>query len=413
MLSLRTLHLTGHVSSQYLYNMRTGEYSFLEVNPRLQVEHPVTEAITGVNIPAVQLQIAMGVALGRIDDVRAFFGLPVGGGADDERCGEEIDFDALTPLPPKCHCVAARITAENPEDGFKPTSGAISELSFRGVPGVTAYFSVGPTASGVHQFADSQFGHVFASAPTRDAAIVLLVSALADLSVRGEIHTNTKYLQALLEKPQFVSDVHDTAWLDGLIAAHDRAARVEPHVAVVCGAVMVADDRHCAMQAAVLACLERGVAPEQSACNFSEHAFELIYEGAKYRLRVTMGEARSDLHSTLTFAPLPPLMSPNSLRPLPPPTADAALHLAQRRHGGDGGDEAARRRADGSAGRAHAPGVPPAREAGFSRPRRRLAVRFPRRHRPDAHGCPLDGQAAAVLGPVGGLCRGGAALRGG
>jgi acetyl-CoA carboxylase/biotin carboxylase 1 len=235
-----------------------------------------------VNLPALQLQVAMGIPLHRCADVRAFF-------CADPAGEEALDFDALTPRPPLGHCVAARITAENPEEGFKPTSGAIHELSFRGVPGVTAYFSVGPTSSGVHQFADSQFGHVFALAPRRDDAVALLVSALADLSVRGEIHTNTKYLQSLLERPAFLADSHDTAWLDGLIAQQDRAQGVESHVAVICGAVLVADERHCSMQAAALASLERGVAPEQHAVNFSEHSFELLYKGSKYVLRVTMG----------------------------------------------------------------------------------------------------------------------------
>jgi len=272
----------GAGTVEYLYNMRTGEYSFLEVNPRLQVEHPVTEHITGVNLPAMQLQIAMGLPLHRIADVRVFFGAEAGG-------TEALDFDALQPRAPLGHCMAARITAENPEAGFKPTSGAIQELSFRGVPGVTAYFSVGPANSGVHQFADSQFGHVFALAPTRDASIALLCSALQDLSVRGEIHTNTKYLQSLLERPAFRLDSHDTAWLDVLIAAQDRALRVDAHVAVICGAVLVADERHCALQADAMALLARGVAPERHAVNLSEHRFELLYDGLKYELRVTLG----------------------------------------------------------------------------------------------------------------------------
>lgn len=57
---------------EYLYNIKTGEYSFLEVNPRLQVEHPVTEQITGVNLPSVQLQLAMGIPLNKIPDIRGF-----------------------------------------------------------------------------------------------------------------------------------------------------------------------------------------------------------------------------------------------------------------------------------------------------------------------------------------------------
>ena len=272
----------GAGTVEYLYNMRTGEYSFLEVNPRLQVEHPVTEHICGVNLPAIQLQIAMGLPLHRIGDVRVFY-------SSDPAGTDKLDFASLTPREPLGHCMAARITAENPEVGFKPTSGAIQELSFRGCPGVTAFFSVGPANSGVHQFADSQFGHVFALAPTRDASIALLCSALQDLSVRGEIHTNTKYLQSLLERPAFREDVHDTAWLDGLIAKEDKAVRVDPHIAVICGAVMVAEERHCSMQAEALASLGRGVAPEPHAVNLSEHSFELLFEGQKYVLRVTLG----------------------------------------------------------------------------------------------------------------------------
>ena len=60
-------------ATEYLFNCVTGRYSFLEVNPRLQVEHPVTETITGVNIPAVQLQIAMGIPLHKIPHIRRFF----------------------------------------------------------------------------------------------------------------------------------------------------------------------------------------------------------------------------------------------------------------------------------------------------------------------------------------------------
>ena len=187
------------------------------------------------------------------------------------------------------HCVAVRITAENAEDGFKPTSGAIHQLAFRGVPGITAYFSVGSARAGVHQFADSQFGHIFALAPDRPAAIALLTHALEDLVVRGEINTNKKYLQHLLQKEAFKKDTHDTAWLDGLIAVKDAAKRPDNHVIVICGAVTVADERHRALEADALAALQRGVPPEKHAVNLSEHPFELIYEGVKYRLRVTMG----------------------------------------------------------------------------------------------------------------------------
>ena len=275
---------SGVGTVEYLYNVSTGVYSFLEVNPRLQVEHPVTETITGVNIPAVQLQIAMGIPLHKIPDIRKFYGQA------DPNGVSPIDFDTAPQNPPLGHCIAGRVTAEDPESGFKPTSGLIHSLHFRSLPGVTGNFSVGVTG-GVHQFADSQFGHIFAHKPTRDEAATLLVQALGELSIRGEIHNNTKYLAHLLEKDAFRADTHDTAWLDGLIAAQDMKAqgRLNDHLVVVCGAVMRASTRHQELKARVVDALTRGVTPEAWMTKLSEHTFELIYEDIKYSLRVTMG----------------------------------------------------------------------------------------------------------------------------
>ena len=75
--AVRLAKMVGYVSAgtvEYLYNPDTYTYCFLELNPRLQVEHPCTEMITDVNLPACQLQIAMGISLHRIKDIRALFG---------------------------------------------------------------------------------------------------------------------------------------------------------------------------------------------------------------------------------------------------------------------------------------------------------------------------------------------------
>jgi acetyl-CoA carboxylase/biotin carboxylase 1 len=73
-----------------------------------------------------------------------------------------IDFDTVKRNDPTGHCIAVRITAENAEAGFKPTSGGIQELNFRSTPSVWGYFSMDSSGS-IHGFADSQFGHLFAS----------------------------------------------------------------------------------------------------------------------------------------------------------------------------------------------------------------------------------------------------------
>ena len=277
---------SGVGTVEYLFNCVTGRYSFLEVNPRLQVEHPVTETITGVNIPAVQLQIAMGIPLHKIPHIRRFF-------AQSDVMGvSSIDFDSAKPIQPIGHCVAGRITAEDPDSGFKPTSGAIHELHFRTMPGVNGNFSIG-SGGGVHQFADSQFGHVFAHRETREEASTALVQTLSEFSVRGQIHCNVKYLMTLLEKDDFRANLHDTAWLDGLIAIGDRSPELPDHVVIACGAVLKASAEYKKLEEQITQCLRRGVPPELWMANLSEHSFELIYNDIKYSLRVCMGSKSS------------------------------------------------------------------------------------------------------------------------
>ena len=149
----------------------------------------------------------MGIPLNKIPDIRRFFR------QDDVNGVSPIDFDCTRPIDPLGHCVAGRITAEDPDGGFKPASGMIHGY-FRSLPGVNGSFSVG-TSGGVHQYADSQFGHIFSLKSTREEAITLLAHALSELSVRGEIHCNKAYLSELLEKPRFLAmSTTRRGWMD-------------------------------------------------------------------------------------------------------------------------------------------------------------------------------------------------------
>lgn len=108
---------------EYLYDPYEKKFYFLELNPRLQVEHPCSEMIAEVNLPAAQLQIAMGLPLHRIKDIRLLYGESPWGDA-------QIDFTRAR-ANPLGHVIAARITSENPDEGFKPSSGTVQELNFR------------------------------------------------------------------------------------------------------------------------------------------------------------------------------------------------------------------------------------------------------------------------------------------
>ncbi|NXR84120.1 ACAC carboxylase, partial [Pycnonotus jocosus] len=279
--AVKLAKMVGYVSAgtvEYLYS-QDGSFYFLELNPRLQVEHPCTEMVADVNLPAAQLQIAMGVPLHRIKDIRVMYGVSPWGDTT-------IDFENSAHVPsPRGHVIAARITSENPDEGFKPSSGTVQELNFRSNKNVWGYFSVA-AAGGLHEFADSQFGHCFSWGENREEAISNMVVALKELSIRGDFRTTVEYLIKLLETESFQQNRIDTGWLDRLIAEKVQAERPDTMLGVVCGALHVADVSFRNSVSNFLHSLERGqVLPAHTLLNTVD--VELIYEGRKYVLKVT------------------------------------------------------------------------------------------------------------------------------
>ncbi|XP_075760889.1 acetyl-CoA carboxylase 1 isoform X10 [Pelodiscus sinensis] len=279
--AVKLAKMVGYVSAgtvEYLYS-QDGSFYFLELNPRLQVEHPCTEMVADVNLPAAQLQIAMGIPLHRIKDIRVMYGVSPWGDAP-------IDFENSAHVPcPRGHVIAARITSENPDEGFKPSSGTVQELNFRSNKNVWGYFSVA-AAGGLHEFADSQFGHCFSWGENREEAISNMVVALKELSIRGDFRTTVEYLIKLLETESFQQNSIDTGWLDRLIAEKVQAERPDTMLGVVCGALHVADVSLRNSVSNFLHSLERGqVLPAHTLLNTVD--VELIYDGRKYVLKVT------------------------------------------------------------------------------------------------------------------------------
>ncbi|XP_058278993.1 acetyl-CoA carboxylase 1 isoform X7 [Hirundo rustica] len=279
--AVKLAKMVGYVSAgtvEYLYS-QDGSFYFLELNPRLQVEHPCTEMVADVNLPAAQLQIAMGIPLHRIKDIRVMYGVSPWGDT-------AIDFENSAHVPsPRGHVIAARITSENPDEGFKPSSGTVQELNFRSNKNVWGYFSVA-AAGGLHEFADSQFGHCFSWGENREEAISNMVVALKELSIRGDFRTTVEYLIKLLETESFQQNRIDTGWLDRLIAEKVQAERPDTMLGVVCGALHVADVSLRNSVSNFLHSLERGqVLPAHTLLNTVD--VELIYEGRKYVLKVT------------------------------------------------------------------------------------------------------------------------------
>ncbi|MAS07742.1 MAG: acetyl-CoA carboxylase biotin carboxylase subunit [Ahrensia sp.] len=180
----RACHYKGAGTVEFLYDPHRGEICFIEMNTRLQVEHPVTEMITGIDLVREQLRIAQGEPLAyRQSDVSV-----------------------------RGHAIEMRINAENPELGFMPHPGALSEVRWPGGPGVRVDSAV-VTGSRIPPYYDSLIAKLVVWHSTRDLAIDRAVRALREVQIDG-VATTTRYLQAVLAHPVFREAAHHTKFLE-------------------------------------------------------------------------------------------------------------------------------------------------------------------------------------------------------
>lgn len=221
----------------------------------------------------------MGLPLKRIKDIRVLYG-------ESPNSDSDIDFDEPVYKPqPKGHVIAARITSENPEEGFKPSGGTVIELNFRSSRNVWGYFSVS-ASGGLHEFADSQFGHCFSWGETREDARENMVFALKELSIRGDFRTTIEYLIKLFETENYLLNKFDTGWLDRLITEKLKAERPDLFLSLTCTALHVADQKLAEKFKNYQYNLERGqILPLSSLTTFVE--VDLVYESYQYKLQVT------------------------------------------------------------------------------------------------------------------------------
>ncbi|MFZ0188862.1 MAG: biotin carboxylase N-terminal domain-containing protein, partial [Streptosporangiaceae bacterium] len=194
------IRAAGYVNAatvEFLYEPGERLLSFLEVNTRLQVEHPVTEATTGVDIVKLQLHIAAGGALPEIG----------------------VLLDEVTGEPPVYgHAIEARLTAEDPERDFAPAPGLIEHLALPAGPGIRVDSGVSAGDVIPPQF-DSMIAKVIAWGRDRAEARARLSRALRQTAavIKGGT-TNKGFLLDLLDRPEFVRGEVDTTWLDTMMA---------------------------------------------------------------------------------------------------------------------------------------------------------------------------------------------------
>jgi acetyl/propionyl-CoA carboxylase alpha subunit/acetyl-CoA carboxylase carboxyltransferase component len=174
----------GAATVEFLYRPETESFAFLEVNTRLQVEHPVTEITTGVDLVRLQIQVAAG---GRLSGPRP------------------VEFG---------HAVEARLNAEDADNEFAPAPGRIQLLNLPCGPGVRVDtgFAVEDT---IPPSFDSMIAKIVAYGPTRPAALNRLRRALQETEVviHGGV-SNKSFLLELLRQPELVNGRADTQWID-------------------------------------------------------------------------------------------------------------------------------------------------------------------------------------------------------
>ncbi len=217
--ALRLTRAAGYVGAgtvEFLMDVDTDAFYFIEVNPRVQVEHTVTEQVTGIDIVKAQIHIAAGAAIGAPES-----GVP-----------------AQDAIRVSGHALQCRITTEDPERNFMPDYGRIT--AYRGANGFGIRLDGGTAYSGalITRFYDPLLEKVTAWAPTPEEAIARMDRALREFRIRG-VATNLAFLENVIGHPRFRACDYTTRFIDDTpellhtAPKRDRATRLLRYIADV------------------------------------------------------------------------------------------------------------------------------------------------------------------------------------
>jgi acetyl-CoA carboxylase biotin carboxylase subunit len=184
----RHIGYKGAGTAEFLVDAQDFSFYFLELNARIQVEHPVTEAITGVDLIEQQLLIASGNPLSLTQDM----------------------------IRPLGHAIEVRINAEDPDADFRPSPGRVIRAAWPAGPGIRVDTHIAAGGE-VPPFYDSLIGKLIVHAPTRAEAVARLAHALSVLTIDG-MATTAPLHRRIARDPRFASGGVDTNFLAGLPA---------------------------------------------------------------------------------------------------------------------------------------------------------------------------------------------------
>ncbi|RWM11340.1 MAG: pyruvate carboxylase [Mesorhizobium sp.] len=206
----------GAGTVEFLQDADTGKFYFIEVNPRIQVEHTVTEQVTGIDIVKAQIHILDGFAIGT----------------------KESGVPAQKDIRLNGHALQCRITTEDPEQNFIPDYGRIT--AYREAAGFGIRLDGGTAYSGavITRFYDPLLEKVTAWAPTPGEAISRMNRALREFRIRG-VATNLTFLEAIINHPRFADNSYTTKFIDTTpelfeqVKRQDRATKLLNYLADV------------------------------------------------------------------------------------------------------------------------------------------------------------------------------------
>ncbi|MEV0212882.1 carboxyl transferase domain-containing protein [Micromonospora sp. NPDC050695] len=243
----------GAATVEFLYHPGDRLFAFLEVNTRLQVEHPITELTTGFDLVKAQLHVASG---GRLDGA---------------------------PPAERGHAIEARLNAEDPDRDFAPSPGRISRLDLPSGPGIRVDTGVSEGDTIPADF-DSMIAKIIAYGRDRDEALGRLRRAMANTTVIIEGGaTNKSFVLDLLDQPEVIDASADTGWIDrvrgeGRLVAHRHSA-----VALAAAAIEAYEEEERVERQRLLSTASGGRPQVQHA---SGRPLDLKLRGADYRTRV-------------------------------------------------------------------------------------------------------------------------------
>jgi pyruvate carboxylase len=198
----RATSYLGAGTVEFLMDMDTGNFYFIEVNPRVQVEHTVTEEVTGIDIIKAQIHLVEGAVIGTPES-----GVPA---------QEDIKLNG--------HAMQCRITTEDPEQNFVPDYGRIT--AYRGASGFGIRLDGGTAYSGavINRFYDPLLEKVTAWAPTSGEVIKRMDRALREFRIRG-VATNLTFLENVIGHPDFLDNSYTTQFIDTTPALFEQVKR--------------------------------------------------------------------------------------------------------------------------------------------------------------------------------------------